>query len=97
MNHLIPQLRADIHRRRQRFVLRHGKRSAVRKYSARAPQAELAYGQQVALDLQLGEAPRMRTQRRGAPFDPALQIALLLLEVLGPQKQPFGPDDAIVF
>ncbi len=90
-------IRVDIERRRQRVVIRHRERRAVREYTARTTQAELADRQQVPFDLQLRESPGPGAQWAGAPFDVALQIAFLLLEVLGPEEQAFGPDDAIVF
>src|SRR6185369_9152707 len=95
MDDLIAKLRADVERRWQRLVLRHREGRAVGKHAARAAQSELADREQVALDLELGEAPRMRAQRCGAAFDPALEMPLLLLEMLRPEEEPLGPDDAI--
>ncbi len=96
MNHLIAQIRTDFERRRKWFVVRHGERRAVRKHTARPAQTELADGEQVAFDLELREAPCIRAQRAGTAFDPGFEMPLLLLEMLGSQEEPFGPDDAVV-
>ncbi len=79
---LIAHLRADLERRRQRLVLRHREWRAIGKHAARAAQAELADGEQIALDLHFGEAPGIRAQPGDAPFQVSLQIAFLLLEML---------------
>ena len=50
--------------------------------TARALQSELADREQIALDRQLRESPGMTAQRRAAPFDEALKVAIVLLKVL---------------
>ena len=63
---------------------------------ASTPQPDLADAQKIALELDLGEAPAVRDERPAARLDVALEVALLLLEVLRLQEQPFGPDDAVM-
>ena len=63
---------------------------------ADAPQPELADAQEIALELDLGEAPAVRDERLAPRLDVALEVALLLLEVLRLQEQPLGPDDSVM-
>src|SRR6185437_10072142 len=93
---LIAQLRADLERWRQGIGIRHGEGCAVGKHTACPAQRELADREQVALDLELHESPRIRTQSAHAALDVVLEVALLLLEMLRAQKQPFGPDNSIL-
>jgi hypothetical protein len=91
---LIADVRADVNRLGQRIVVRQPEGRAVWKHSRRVPQASLADAQEVGFELELGEAPAVRHERLTAALDVALEIALLLLEMLGLQEQPLGPDDA---
>ena len=43
------------------------------------------------LDRQLAHAPAIRVQRAGGLVQARLVVAVLLLEVLGPQEQSFAP------
>ena len=88
---------ADVDRRGQRIVFRHPERRAVGKDAGRAPQAELPDAQEVALELELGEAPAVRDERLAARLDVALEVAILLLEMVRPQEQPLGPDDLVEY
>ena len=58
--------------------------------------ADLADAQKIAFELDLREAPAVRDERMAPRLDVALEVALLLLEVLRLQEQPFGPDDSVM-
>ncbi len=86
--HFRTHLRADLQRRRQRIVIRHRERRAVGKDTPGPAQAHLADREQVALDLELREAPGIRPQRARPPFEQRFQVAFLLLEMLRPRNSP---------
>ena len=83
-------------RRRQRVVVRHAERRAVREDAGKAPQADFADLQEIPLELDFREAPRVRNERGRPGLDVPLEIAILLLKMLGLKEQPFRPDDAVV-
>src|SRR6185436_9650850 len=93
---LIADVRPDIERRRQRLVLGHPKRCAVGEHAGGPPQAELADGEKVALELDLGKTPTVCIERLTAVLDVALEVAILLLEVLRLQEEPLRPDDSVM-
>src|SRR5262249_28745386 len=93
VDHLVAKLRIDLKRRRQRMIVREAKRCAVRKYTRGAEQTQFTDSQQIRFELEIEEAPPMPPQRQGADVDVALEVALLLLEMLGAKKQTFRPDD----
>ena len=81
-DHLIADVWADIDGRRELVVIRHPKRRPIGKHASRAPQSELADGEKVAFELELGEAPTVRHQCAAARFDVACEVPILLLKVL---------------
>ena len=93
---LIAHLRADRQWRRQRIVVRHPHRRAVRKHAHRAAQREFADRQKVLLELDLNEPPAVRRESLTPAFDVALEVPILLLEMLRLEEQPFGPDNFVV-
>jgi hypothetical protein len=72
------------------------RRRKICSASACALDAELADCQQIGLQLQLGEAPGVGPQATRAQFHEALEIALLLLQMLRAKEKPFAPDDLVV-
>src|SRR3990170_4530290 len=96
MNDLVAQLRIDVERRRQWLVFRHAERRAVRKHTGDPTQPQLADREQIAFELELRHTPRMAAQRMAAVFDVALEITVVLLQMLGSQEQTLGPDDLAV-
>jgi hypothetical protein len=71
-------------------------RRSIFEDAPRLEDREFAEAQHVAIELQLGEAPGKRAQRRDAAAHQLLDIAVRLLEMLRPQEQAFRPDDLIV-
>ena len=93
---LIPDVRTDVDRRRQRVVVRHAEGGAVGEHAGEATQADLADLQKIPLELDFREPPAVRDQRLAPAFDIPLEVAILLLKMLGLKEQPFRPDDAVV-
>ena len=93
---LVANVRGDVDRRRQWIVVRHPEGGAVRKDPCQAPQPDLADLQEVAFELELGEAPAVWHESLASRLDVPLEIAVLLLKVLRLQEQPLGPDDAVM-
>ena len=93
---LIADVGRDVDRPRQRVVVGHAKRRAVGEHPCDTPQRDLADRQQVALELDVGETPAVGDERMAPSLNIALEIALLLLEVLGLQEQALRPDDSVV-
>ena len=93
---LVAKVGIDIDRRRQRIVVRQPERGAVGEYAGEVPHTELADGKQVALDLDIRESPAVAREGAATRFDVALEIAILLLEMLWLQKQPLRPDDFVM-
>ena len=73
-----------------------GEGRAVLEHAGDARQRELARAQQVAVKRQLGYAPGMRTQRRGAGLEQMLEVAILLLIVLGAEEHALLPHHLVV-
>src|SRR5882724_2329655 len=94
---LVTDFWTDLERGWQWMVIRHPERGAVRKNAGGAPQGEFADRQHVALDFELDEAPSMAAQGLAARLHVALEIALLLLKVVGLEKQALRPDDLVEF
>ena len=67
----------------------------VRPYASGVQQLQPAALQGRGVDAQRREAPEQAAQRLAAHVGLALQIALLLLEQLRPQKQAFAPADLV--
>ena len=83
---LIAHIRGNVDRRRQRVVGRHPERRAVREHPFETPKPDLADLQEVALELDRGEAPAVGHQRLAARLDVLLDIPVLLLKVLRLQE-----------
>src|SRR5690606_32534572 len=86
----------EIERRRRAIVIGNVERRAVREHAARARDRDLADAEQGAIELELREAPAVRRERTAARLDVRLEITVMLLKVLRPEKQPFGPDDFVI-
>src|SRR5262245_33869865 len=67
----------------------------VRHDPARRGERELAERELWLVDRERHEAPVVRGEGPGAPFHPRLEVAILLLEVLGLEEQPLRPDDLV--
>ena len=93
---LVAHVRSDVDGRGQRIVVRHPERGAVREHARQPPQSDLADLQEVALEFDLGEAPGVWHEGLASRLDVALEVTVLLLEVLRLQEQPLGPDDAVM-
>src|SRR5205807_2689785 len=96
IENLIADVGADVDRRRQRIVVGQLERRAVRKYARKTAQRRFADAQQIALELDLGEPPAVRHEGTTSCLDVALNVALLLLEMLGLQEQPLGPNHPVM-
>lgn len=81
---------------RQRAVIGQREGRAVRHHADGAAQADAALLGEVAVDLQHREAPWIGRDVSDAAFQQVLEIAVALLEVVRPEKQPFRPDDLAV-
>jgi hypothetical protein len=66
VDNLIPHLRADIYRGRQRVVIGHAERCSVGKHAGGTAQRELADAQEIAFELDLREPPAVRNQSLAA-------------------------------
>jgi hypothetical protein len=80
-------------RQRQLVVQRQHERRPVRQHAAARLQRQLAKGELLVVELQAGEAPRIRAQARHARLQLRLQVTVMLLQVLGLQQHALGPDD----
>ena len=80
----------------QRAVGRDVERRAVRHDAGGAAQGELALLGEVAVDLEVREAPRIGRDVPDPALDQMLEIAVALLQVMRPQEQAFRPDDLAV-
>ena len=69
---------------------------AVGKDAGGAAQRELAQGEQVGVDLHLGQAVGEGAQPGGAAAHQAFDVAVLLLEVLRLEEQALRPDDLVL-
>src|SRR5262249_2268326 len=93
---LIAYVGADVDGRRQRVVVGQLKRRAVGKHAGETPERRFADAQQIPLELDFGEPPAVRREWTTSRLDVALDVALLLLEMLGLQEQSCGPDPPIM-
>ncbi len=96
VDNLVANLGPDVDWCGKGIVIRHSERRPVWKHAGGATQRELADAQQVALELDFGEPPAMRDKSLASSFDEPLEVAILLLEVLGLEEQPLGPDDLVM-
>src|SRR2546427_370483 len=71
-------------------------RRPVRQHAARGPEPQLAELQERLVDGQLEEPPGVRAHRAGPQLDLSVDVTVVLLEMLGLEERPLGPDDAIV-
>ena len=90
----LPGRRGDRERLRVGAIIGEGEGRAVRHHAARAPDADLALGEQPLFEFQLAEAPSVVPQPVRGGADEALHPAVLLLEVLGAEEHALRPDDA---
>jgi hypothetical protein len=93
---LIADVRSDVDRFRQRIVVGHLKRRAVGEHAREATQRDLADAEQIPFEFDLGETPAVRDERTAPRLNIALEVALLLLEVLRLQEQPLRPNHAVM-
>src|SRR5258706_14068461 len=75
---LVADVRSDVDWRRQRIGVGHAKGRAVREHAGNAPQRHLADAEQIAFELDLGEAPAVWDERLAPCLDVTLEVALLL-------------------
>ena len=54
-------------------------------------QREFALLGQIAINLELGEAPWIRRRRSYPGFEQVLMIAVILLQMMGPKEETFRP------
>ena len=92
----VPQRRRDVQRRREWIAGRAIERRAVREHPPRAPHGQLAELEQGFVDRELQEAPGVRAQGPSPLLDLRFEVAVVLLEVLGLEERPLGPDDSVV-
>ena len=77
-------------------ILGNAERRAVLEDAAATDQRELADGEQVAVDLDVDQSPVMRPHALDAGAHQLFDIAVELLEMLGPEEHPLGPDDLVI-
>src|SRR5262249_38279670 len=87
---LVPNIAGHVDWCRQRIVLGHPKRRAVREHTGNAAQSDFPDAQKIALEFDIGEAPAVGNQRLTARLDVALEVPVLLLKMLRLKKKPFG-------
>jgi hypothetical protein len=92
----IAQGRRHVERRRQRIAGRAVERRSVREHAARGPKGQLAELEQGLVDLDLEKSIPVRAQSTCALIELRLEMTIVLLEVLGLQERPLGPDNAVV-
>ncbi len=71
-------------------------RRAVRHHAGGATNGEFALLGQVRVDLELREAPGIRRDIAHALLQQMFEIAVVLLQMMRPQKQTFGPENLAV-
>src|SRR6185436_1100108 len=81
----------DIDRRRQRTVGGNIERRSVGHDARGAPQGELALLQQIAVDLQRGEAPGIWSSVPYSPFEQTFVVAVVLLEMVRAEEKSLFP------
>src|SRR5712671_1467468 len=69
---------------------------AVIEDTAAADHREFADGEEIAVDLDVDDAPGMRTHAIDATAHELFDIAVELLEMLGPEEHPLGPYDFVI-
>ena len=92
----VAQRRRHVHGRRKRIAGRTVERRSVRQHAARGPEPQLAELQERLVDGQLEEPPGVGAHRAGPQLDLSVDVTVVLLEMLGLEERPLGPDDAIV-
>ncbi len=80
-----------VDRQRQRARARHVEGRAVLEDAAGAAQREFVLLGEVAIDLDLREAPRIGAELAHPVLEQPLEIAVVLLEMMLAKKQPFRP------
>ena len=96
IHHLVGHRRiGDFQGLRHHIVLGQIEPGTIRKQSGRPHQANPAKAQVLGVQLQVTEAIQVVRDRQRPLVDLVFQISLLLLEVLGLDKQPVTPDDSI--
>src|SRR5262249_61635484 len=87
------QAGGDAQRRRKRIARGAIERRAVREHAARRPDGQLAELEERVVDRQLDESVAVRPEGSRALLQLRLQMAVVLLEVLGLEKRALGPED----
>ncbi len=90
-HHLLVRAFGHVDRRRQGGGARHVERRAVLEDAAGASQRELVLFGQIAVDLELREAPRIGADLAHPVLHHALEIAVVLLQVVLPEEQALRP------
>src|SRR4030095_4247138 len=57
---------------------------------------DLADRQKLMIELELLESPRVGSQRHASPLDEGFDVAIVLLEMLGPNEEALRPNDLVV-
>src|SRR5690606_10044313 len=86
----------QVDRRRRTVVLRNVEWRAVRKHTPRARDRQLTDAELRTVELELRESPAVAAQAPRGTLDVGLEIPVVLLEMVGLQEQPLGPDDFIL-
>jgi hypothetical protein len=77
-------------------ILGNAEGRAILEDAAAGDDAELADGEQIAVDLEVDDAPGMRAHAVDAAAHQLLDIAVELLEMLRPKEHSLGPDDLVI-
>ena len=85
-----------VQRRRYRRIDRNIERRPVGHQAGDPRQSDLSQLQQLLVELDLAESVGIGEQGPGAPFEQALDVALLLLEMVGAKEDALRPDDLVV-
>ena len=96
IDHAVARVLRQIEGRRVIDVFGNVERRAVLQNAAAGSHGEAAGGQQLAVDLQFGESPGMGPEAVDASAHQPLDIAVILLEVLGTEEHALRPDDLVV-
>lgn len=92
----VARIRRQVECRRRRIVARYRERRAVGQHTLRRVDAQLAKRQGRVVDRNSGEAPGVADRRGKALPQLILGVAIMLLEVLGLEEHPLGPDHLVV-
>ena len=82
-------------RRRQFVGIRHVEGFAIGHDAGALGEAEQAVAEGVGIDVESGHAPVGELRRREPELEGVLKELILRLELLGREKHPLGPDDAV--